>query len=388
MLDFLDSLRTDSTDDAFDGYRIDRGGLELRQPEKVDGGFIVEGIAARPGIYVYKNPDGSLRRELVTVETFRKSAPLDGRPTTLHHPAERRVDARNESRVKVGHVVETRIDDETGCLFVKFFVTDAAWAEAKSKGLRGLSPGYDVKLDRKPGVDQEHGAYDLRQVARVYNHLALCGGAHDPARGGQTTSMRVDSETEIDPSAADAQKAREKTMNRLLALALALGIRTDAVDTSDEDKLGSAVESGIQALKTERDTAVAERDTLQGRVDALEGAKLTDEQVEAERLTWFNERVDALEVAKRYGVEGTDTLTNAALKKAVAEKAFDNARTDASDDYYAAMFDAAKSKRAPEAGRGIKAPTDLLGGSRTDATVEPIKPTTWVSTVNSSAAAK
>ena len=89
-------------------YRQDRLRQDLAKPVQGPGGsWLVTGIAARAGIYLYLNADGTTRRELVDEECLANPAngiaTLGRAPLTLQHPTVL-VDADNFDEYGVGDV--------------------------------------------------------------------------------------------------------------------------------------------------------------------------------------------------------------------------------------------------------------------------------------------
>ena len=191
--------------------------------------MIADGFAARPGVYTYRNPDGSTRRELVEPVTLLRSDTLRGKPVTLHHPAGQRVTPDNAGEVMTGSVSGVDIDEPTGMMRVELTVVRADAIAAIQAGTVELSPGYSVTLDNTPGTHATYGDYDAVQVARSYNHLAIC----DTARGGSRMRIRTDAAVELDDLFKD-----DKTMKlspALLLLLTALDVRADSIDEDDFD---------------------------------------------------------------------------------------------------------------------------------------------------------
>lgn len=177
------------------GYRIDRvivDDEDLLPPTEGPGGsLLVEGIVARPGIYLYPQGDGSVRRELVRRDDLWNEDSIGtlGRASvTIEHPPEMltpdnvRTYAHGDSD---GEIVQTK----KGYVKIRMALrTREAQDAAPVK--RQLSPGYKVDTLEEPGVDPEFGAYDAIQLKRVYNHIAMTGRA----RGGGEMSYRTDSD--------------------------------------------------------------------------------------------------------------------------------------------------------------------------------------------------
>lgn len=173
-------------------YRQDRLRQKLAKPVQGPGGsWLVTGIAARAGIYLYLNADGTTRRELVDEECLANPAngiaTLGRAPLTLQHPTVL-VDADNFDEYGVGDVDSQIYVAEGGYVTIKMAVRKATAQDALSQGTVELSPGYLVEVDDTPGEHPVYGAYDSRQVRRQYNHLAIV----DAARGGPECRIALD----------------------------------------------------------------------------------------------------------------------------------------------------------------------------------------------------
>jgi len=173
-------------------YRQDRLDADLSSPVEGPGGaLLLEGYAARPGIYLYVNEDGSIRRELVPRNRLwdAKSIMSLGRaPLTLGHPPVFVTD-ENVNEYSHGDVGDEIIEGPGGFVRVRMAARTRAVKDAIASGKVELSPGYIAEIDQTPGVDPEFGEYDAVQVSREYNHLAIV----DQARGGADIRLRVDS---------------------------------------------------------------------------------------------------------------------------------------------------------------------------------------------------
>jgi Uncharacterized protein conserved in bacteria (DUF2213) len=169
--------------------RLDLG--ELAPPVFRDDGTVrVQGHLTRCGVFSYRQPDGSIRRELRLPEDVFDPASMgsfSGVPVTNDHPQEM-IDASNARKYAVGALMGTpgRDDDHMiGELAVYDGDTVAGWKQGKK---RQLSLGYVCDLAEEPGVHPEYGPYDARQLNIRGNHCALV----DAARAGQTAAIRLD----------------------------------------------------------------------------------------------------------------------------------------------------------------------------------------------------
>lgn len=350
--------RNDEADDGIVEFRVDRR-ARLRPGRLTREGFlVVDGFAARPGVYSYRNPDGSTRRELVEPATLLRTDTLKGKPITLRHPKGRKVTPQNAGDVMAGSVSDVTIDDPTGMMRVELTIIRADAIKAVQNGTVELSPGYGVRLDSTPGVHEKYGAYDARQIERVYNHLAIC----DTARGGSSLRIRTDAAVEYDE--------REDSMKLSLAMLALLGLLNVRADSIDEDDPDKAFDKASKNLKTITDKS----DGYKARADAADADKPDADAVELERIAYFNDRTKLVGLADHFNVDSFDELGNADLAQKVALAAYPEADKDGSPAYFAALVTTAEKTiktRNDEAdpfgvfGTGFKAKSK--DGNRNDA---------------------
>jgi hypothetical protein len=180
-------------------FRIDTEALQADAAEKLlrpesgpAGCLMMSGYIARPGIYLYNDGAGGIRRELVPKANLWRQDSLNTlarTPVTLEHPPEL-VTPENSSKYTVGDVDGRITKDDNGFVRILLAVRDQVALDAIAGGKHQLSPGYRVVLDETPGEDEEFGRYDAIQVSRDYNHVALV----DAARGGPDIRVRIDAE--------------------------------------------------------------------------------------------------------------------------------------------------------------------------------------------------
>lgn len=361
--------------------RLDRGETLMPSSTTPEGYLLCEARIAKPGILVYTNADGSLRRELIREDAL--SAPsslatMGRKPVTIEHPAAP-VDKNNVAELGVGDVDGEVVYDD-GYVKVRLCVRRADALHAIQNGKQEVSPGYAVDLDETPGVDPKFGPYDAIQLGRRYNHLAIT----DAARGGVTIRLRADGSA-VD-HAAPPSDSRPSMNPKLIALLLTLGlkIRKDAEDamldegaakvteligqvadvTITTTKLGAAsakvaeLEAALAVARTE--LAAASPADPGATVDAAmemdppapeaavapEAGKPMSEPARMDSIRkavtrQINERVRLDTLAMGLGLDGKDVakLGNKSLRKAIIAKANPNARADAADDYYRAAID-------------------------------------------------
>jgi hypothetical protein len=370
--------------------RVDRAELAPAQVSK-EGFLHVEGFVARPGVYVYRNADGTRRRELVPASTLHDPASLATlarKPVVLGHASDGRawvwVDPSNVQVLGVGLVDGpegiTIADD--GRVIVGMTVTRRDAIDAIRAGTHELSPQYDARVAPQAGVDPMFGAYDCIQTWREYNGVAVV----PLARGGRNLYLRADSaDAEIaDPTdnAPEGAPGADMIIPPAILALLTLGLvkRSDGLaadapategmtfDASDMaarcdayDKIADAVgmkagpPAGVVAhvSKLHADSVA----TMTARAD--EADKATAKSEEAARLAYADERRPLVDLAAKLEVT-FDGVANADLRKALAMKVRPEARADAADDYYRGIIDVASSSAG-----------DPLAGLRFDGKVKP-----------------
>lgn len=164
--------------------------------ERLDNGYLrADAHITRTGVFAYRLPDGTMRRELrLPSEVFRQDAlgSFELAPLTNDHP-KGLLDAKNTAKHQVGTVSNVRQDGDHVAARVQ--ITDAKAIEAAESGKRELSCGYDCRLDMTPGVTLDveglpNGLrYDAIQRDIRGNHVALVA----VGRAGDSASIHLDS---------------------------------------------------------------------------------------------------------------------------------------------------------------------------------------------------
>ena len=299
---------------------------------KTAEGFIRDTpIVGRTGILVYRNADGTERREYrPPEEAFRDDslASLMGKPITIGHKAF--VTAGNAAQVApVGSVLSAGRQDGNN------IVADIVVYNLDTDS-RELSCGYTLTLDETPGTTPDGQRYDAVQRNIVYNHLAIV-----PQGRAGVARLNMDGEQVIDE---EDNSKEDKKMAEMTKIRLDSGIEYEC-----------APEVKVEIEKMRKDSADAKKglDKLQAKFDALE-AELKKEQegrkADAEKAKVnFDEavkaRVDLLKVAEAHKIANADSMTDTEIKTAVIKAV----RGDAinlegkSADYIEAAFDMAKA---------------------------------------------
>lgn len=287
-------------------------------------------IVGRTGILVYRNADGTERREYRPPEEAFKAdslASLMGKPITIGHKAF--VTAGNAAQVApVGSVLSAgRQDGNTIRADIVIYNLDTS--------ARELSCGYTLDLDETPGTTPEGEHYDAIQRNIIYNHCAIV-----PKGRAGIARLNMDGEQVID----DEEQEEEQKMAEMTKVRLDSGIEYDC-----------APEVKVAIEKMNKDSADAKKayDTLQAQFDALdaelkkekEGRKADAEKAKANFDAAVKARVELLDVAEAHKVANADSMTDTEIKTAVIKAV----RGDAinldgkSADYIEAAYDMAKA---------------------------------------------
>lgn len=156
-------------------FRIDHWRMDLASAviDEATGWMEVEGTAALEGVMDYGD-----HFEYVPLSTLADSIDqLVGLPVTIGHP-EKLLDLETTREFQNGTVIKSWMKKDEAKIRLR--VTGPDGIQAIQKGVRELSPGYQVDIEEKPGTYQGK-AYQYVQTKRRYNHLAIV----DRARGGR-----------------------------------------------------------------------------------------------------------------------------------------------------------------------------------------------------------
>ena len=295
----------------FTEFRFDKAPIT----DLADGSIRVVGQLTHPGIFVYRNPDGSARREYRPKEEVLSPASMSTyalASVTVNHPPGRPVTAATWKKDVVGHLGENiRADGDN--VVADVYIRDAATvAKVKAGELRRLSCGYRVaNYEPVPGETPTGERYDGVQRGLVGNHVALLPNNSAP-RGGPQCTLRLDAEG--DEIVTDTDEI----------VAVNSGPSPAAPKISAMDP--TVLQTQIAALQAE--LAQARTDSAEG-VAALAELKTLKDQLAVLQASLSPERLDSLvedraqtvATAKAAGValKSADgkTLSTAALKRAV-----------------------------------------------------------------------
>ena len=289
--------------------------------QKTDEGFIRDKpVIGRTGVLVYRNADGSERREYrPPEEAFDKDslASLKGKPITIGHQG--MVTSQNAANIRpIGTVLSAgQADGDT--------ITADVVLYSLPTSARELSCGYNLDLDETPGTTPAGEPYDAVQRHIRYNHVAVV-----PKGRAGIARLNMDGDQEPEAETDEGSTKMEK-------IRLDNGLEYEA-----------APEVAVHVAKLEQDKAAqkAELDKLQAKYDAAldDNKKLKEEAAKGrdEAKKHFDEAVAARVMA---------------IKKAIIKKvrgdSFD--LESKSDDYINAAYDMVKdeAQEAHEDGAGM-----------------------------------
>ena len=248
--------------------RYDKGIVPGETEVTPEGYVKARAIVTRCGVFLYKNADGTIRKELRHPEDVLVPESLESIkmiPVVNGHPAERLVNADNVKRLAIGYTGEL-VENQMPYIVANLLVTDIdAVREIKDKKKNELSLGYTVDLIPDSGTYYGE-PYEYRQINIRYNHLALV----DQARAGPEARIALDGNDAEEILKEEAEVANKKK------------VKIDAEEYMLEDNAAEGVE-GLKkkheelmkahqdlmgkhmAMKDEHEKMMAERDSLRDK---------------------------------------------------------------------------------------------------------------------------
>jgi hypothetical protein len=288
-------------------------------------------IVARTGIYIYQQPDGTIRREYRPPEEVfdtDSEASFIGKPIVVGHPASGIVNSDTAQDLAIGTILSSGYQkDETNIACDIVIHNPSAIGEK-----RGLSLGYRVDIEEAPGITPDGQQYDVIQRNIRINHLAVV----DRARAGAKARLNLDGDEiiegvetkmkiKIDSVDFEVDEKIANYVNSLQNKEENARVKLDTANTELKSvkEQNTALKADADDKKAKLDAMTAERDGLKAKVDAAdaEKEKAVKEAVEAVKAD-MQERAELEETAKIAKVEKTDGLTNAELKAGIVKAAF------------------------------------------------------------------
>ncbi len=321
-----------------DRHRLDDVTLEG------NGWLRASAALTRCGVFVYRNEDGSLRRELrPPQEVFRSDliSMYAGLPLTVGHPAEP-LDATTTRSAQVGSVAGTPVR-ESDLLVAELLITDITAIEAIQRGTQQISVGYDCTLDPTPGI--WFGIpYDLVQRNITPNHIALV----DRGRAGPECAIRLDTgdtmiELVIDGNSVTVSPEMEG------AVLSALGLDPANPPKSLELTMGAEGQPTMDKAPAPAAPAPAAKadsmDALQARLDSLQ-AQLAAKPDESRIRESVKARIKLESTAEAHGVRYDAAMSDDLLRAAVVKQLEGVDVSGKSSAYIEARYDSAIEARS------------------------------------------
>ena len=308
-----------------------------------ENGFLVDTpIVARVGVQTYYLPDGTERREFRPAsEVFKPDslASYQGKPITLGHVF---VNSDNAKEVVVGAVSGSAMREDSNVI-VPLTVYDRESIEKAKNGIAGeLSVGYStVDVESKGWGSNETGEYkldgeyqsqdeipsdwvrfDALQTEIKVNHVALVYKGR-----AQVAKLNFDAQQE-NPYTTDVDINKEDKQEMIKI----------KLDGEKEFEVAPEIAYHIEALNAKADTAIAERDALKAKVDAMPAeieAAVAKAKADADALAAL------ISVAAEAGVKA-DGLDAKGIKVAYVKEVSGLDVSEKSDAYIDAAFDIAK----------------------------------------------
>lgn len=341
---------------TMEAIRYDRTEIKAT---RTDEGYLVDTpIVGRVGIQLYKNADGTIRRELRPAEEVFHADSLKsfaGKPVTDEHPGEP-VTAKNAKRLSVGTMQgEGKQDGDN--VVAPIIIHDGEMIDKVMKGgKRELSLGYKVDLEETPGVwnGQEYDA--IQRNIRV-NHLAIV-----PRGRAGNARLNLDRHDAVSFNPQEENAMPENLSRIRLDSGLEYQAAPEVVVEVEKLRSDKAeLTTHVDELQKQLDTVAAERDTLKSQVQSED--KVRSDALEAARAE-VKARAELDKVAETFKVDGTGKTD-----REVKELVIKSVRTDAdltgkSDDYVNAAFDltvSMKNDAAMAAQRAAGAKRDDAG---------------------------
>lgn len=253
-----------------DVARFDRGQVKGDAFITDEGYIKANAIVTRTGVFLYKNPDGTIRKELRHPDEVFKTDSLDSMkmiPVTNGHPQERLVSAENAKRLAIGYTGET-ITQDGEFVLSNLMITDlASIKDVTERNRRELSLGYTVDLIPEEG-SYNGQLYNFRQTNIKYNHLSIV----DNARAGSEARIALDSFDAEEILIEEANMAKRK-------------VKIDDDEILMEDNVANQVEqllARIANLEAENSRIAEEKDKLSAELNSIKNGDVDLEEEEDE----------------------------------------------------------------------------------------------------------
>lgn len=327
--------------------RFDRGEVKNDVFITEEGYIRGEAIVTRTGVFIYHNPDGSIRRELRhpdEVWNEESISSMESIPITNNHPEEKLVSSKNFKDLVIGYTGQD-IKKDGDYIIASLVIADQDGVDwIKNQKRRELSLGYTVDLYKEDGIYKDE-PYDYIQKNIRYNHLAIV----DKGRAGEMAKIALDRSDTIEILKEEKVMAKKKIKidqeEIMVEPATAEYIERLLEDLKNLEEEKLRVEREIDEIKEKLERTEAERDSLREKtLEVIEEKKEVISMDEASFNHRVSERVSLLRMASemlsKESKVNIDSMTNDEIKrKIISEKRKSISLDGKSAVYIDAMFD-------------------------------------------------
>jgi uncharacterized protein len=326
--------------------RFDRGTVKVGSQLTPEGYIRGNAVVTRTGVFLYQNPDGTIRRELRHPEDVWNDESIQSMhllPITNNHPAEKFVTSENYKRLSIGYTGE-KISREDPYVMATVVITDKDAVEAVlQEGKRELSLGYTVDLEEVPGI-YEGEEYDARQRNIKYNHLAVV----DKARAGKEARIVLDSQDAVEilkeVVTMNQKKIRIDGKEIMVDESAADYIDRLERDLTNLEEEKKRVEEEIKMIADKLEKAEGERDSSKDKLKQAEEKVKETNMDSAYFRKAVSERIKLYKVAEAHldsaDLTNLDSMNDLDIKKLVIKSCRKSINLDGKGHAYLdAMFD-------------------------------------------------
>lgn len=326
--------------------RFDRGTIKGDAVVTDEGYIRANAVVTRTGIFLYQNPDGTVRRELRHPDDVWDVNSINSMqmiPVTDGHPIEKLVTSENAHRLAIGYTGESIKKDEDHVM-AKFVITHRDGVNSvQNYGRKELSLGYTVDLDETPG-EYEGERYDARQSNIRYNHLAIV----DKARAGGEARIALDSADaiEIYKEVVEMSKRKIKIDNEEVMVEenTASYIEKLLKDLENLEEEKNRVEEEIKMIAEKLEKAEGERDSSRDTISSME---MKSKEMNSDSESFKKavcERIKLYKIADRHldssVIAKLDSMSDLEIKKHIIKTCRKSVNLDGKSHVYLdAMFD-------------------------------------------------
>lgn len=317
-------------------------------------------VATHPGIFKYRNKDGSFREEIrLDVDVFDPVSMQSalGVPITNDHPP-KLINANETLAFTVGSILSEARQDNSDAV-TDFIIYDPYTIADIENGKRAISVGYRCDVIEEAGK--------LYQKNIRWNHVAVVKNGRAARASIRMDADAIHYDNEDLYIGEEEEKDKENVMSdNMKTVRLDDGGEYQAeaqVIAQLQEKVArlDELESVQKALVSEKDTLLAERDSMKERLDSamaeLDEIKLAKVQAELEA-----KHTALVATAKEIGCDKLDGSDEEIMKSVILMKFPKAELADKSQDYVFARFDSALDLLRAEKAEADDAAVRLASG--------------------------